>query len=605
MLRDPPHYLKPLKTTTTPKRLIWLSCHGNVHKVRSHSELRFQVACLGRTWWTVRKRERRDTLDTFTDTRELWSEVVSHCAKGKRQVMFTWDLAEQMRISKLLTELPALGWQLDKIVLEKAAAWCLFRYDDRSLMCCDLSSWVNTSWENVIRDVTETGRETPYYRAGPDMRASQCSYRVGVIRAATLQILNWIEGENLGQFRPTGSGQSYAAYRRRFMRGRLLVHDDMQRLDTERKAMHTGRAEAWRHGPQRSGPYVEYDLHAAYATIGRDCSVPTIARGTYRNPTDSRVEKLAAQYALLADCTVETDIECVPYHNNGRTLWPVGRFRTQLWDPELTLALELATSVKVHALYAYMRAPVLHDFCTWVLDSMEGQTQVYGLVPQRVLKHWSRCLVGRLGLRFRAWHYFGVQDPPDVRLVKFYDMDDNTATEMLLAGNRRLLLGEMTESLESLPQVPGWVMSECRRRLWHEMAYYGDQLVYVDTDSVIVRYRDNAVRTAEPYVDQWGTTWRKKGTYDRLTVHGPRNLEIGYSRRVAGLPLSATQTRPLEFDAEVMRGVKHAMLNGELDCVVSMPRTYHLQSRDLRRGHNPDGTTYPFEIVEQTQPEGY
>src|ERR1700735_1879827 len=87
-----------------------------------------------------------------------------------------------------------------------------------------------------------------------------------------------------------------------------------------------------------------------------------------------------------------------------------------------------------------------------------------------------------------------------------------------------------------------------------------------------------------------------------LTIHGPRTLELGYSRRVSGLPLSATETAPLEFSGEIMRGVKHAMFNGALDTVALLPRTFHLQTRDLRRRHNDDGSTSPFEVHEQTQP---
>src|SRR6202046_2024791 len=145
-------------------------------------------------------------------------------------------------------------------------------------------------------------------------------------------------------------------------------------------------------------------------------------------------------------------------------------------------------------------------------------------------------------------------------------------------------------------------MSECRARLWDQMRSAPHRLVYVDTDSVIISASDPLQCTLPEFTERFGPTWRPKATYDRLTIHGPRNLELGYSRRVSGLPLSATETAPLEFSGEIMRGVKHAMFNGELDTVVSLPRTFHLQTRDLRRRHNDDGSTSPFEVHEQTQP---
>lgn len=598
MHRDPPHYLKPLSTTTTPRRLAWLACRGYVSRRRQHYEQHFQAAALGTTHWTTRTNKRKDSLTTFNDPAELWDAVAAWCPQSRRVVLFAYDLAEQMRLSQMLTHLPRMGWDLDKIVLERTAAWCLLRNGKRSLMCCDLKSWCPVPWEKIVGDVRNTGLLLDPIAAGPGLSGEVCAQRVIVLRTAILQILDWIEGEGLGSFRPTGSGQSYTAYRRRFMNRRLLVHDDTARLHAERLAMHTGRAEAWRVGNLRGGPYVEYDLHAAYATIGRDCAVPTIARGQLNNPSPARVLRTLDRYAVLADITVTTDVECLPFHVNKRTMWPVGTFRTTVWEPELRLAFNYADKVKVHRAWLYQRDYALRDFCTWVLDNMESQTQIYGLVPQRVLKHWSRCLVGRLGLRYRAWHKFGPQHPPDVRLVTFLDLDEDTRTDMLLAGTQRLLLGDLTEGTESLPQIPGWVMSECRSRLWDAMTVADPHkhLIYCDTDSVIFDGFGAGCIEAKRYGD--GRSWVQKGSYPSMTIYGPRNLMVGSDRRVSGLPLSARQHAPLEFSGEVMRGVKQAMRNGELDCVVSTPRTYHLNPIDLRRQHNQDGTTKPFHIQE-------
>lgn len=501
-----------------------------------------------------------------------------------------------MRLSQMLTHLPAAGWNIDRIVLERTASWCLLRKDKRSLMCCDLQAWVPREWATIVADVGAWTDGDAKSLAGPSLPAKQVQIRAETIRDAVLQIFNWIEGENLGAFRPTGSGQSFTAYRRRFGEHRLLVHNDVARLQAERTAMYTGRAEAWRHGALRSGPYVEYDLHAAYATIGRDCEVPTIARGELRSPTIERVRRAMDRFAVLANVTVSTEVECVPFGAGGRTLWPVGTFASWLWDPELKLVFDYAEKVTVNHAYTYVRQPALSSFCTWVISGMEGQTQIYGLLPQRVLKHWSRALVGRFGLRYREWIKFGPLDPPDVRLVTYHDLDDGTDTDMLYAGTSRMLLGDQVEARESMPQIPGWIMSECRRRLWDSMTYVGlEHVVYIDTDSIIVRDYPSFTATFMGR-DADSAAWVRKGTYDRMTIHGPRNLEVGHSRRVSGLPLSARQTAPLEFTGEVMRGVKHAMRAGELDRVVSLPRTFHLSAPDLRRQHNPDGSTSPFRI---------
>lgn len=595
--RDPAHYLSALRSTTTPKRLLWLDCAAQSSKESGLWVERWHVGALGRTHYTSRKGKRVDRMEDFTDAAELWQWADEFCTANRRVVLFAYDLAYQLRVSQALVHLPRLGWRLDKIVLERTASWALFRNGNRTLMCCDLKSWAPVELGRIAEDLPAEQLPPRTIEAGDDFKARGCIRRALIVREAVRQILNWIEGENLGPFRPTGSGQSYSAYRRRFMSGHLLVHDDEARLQAERAAMWTGRCEAWRHGRLTDGPFIEYDMRAAYCHIVRDCEVPTIARRVIQSPSVARLERALTKHAVLAEIELTTDTPIAPAHMGNRTVWPIGTFRTVVWEPELYLIMQYAQSWRCTRAWTYERGPALRDFGAYVLDNMEGQTQIYGNVPRHVLKHWSRCLVGRMGLRYRSWQKFGWQHPPDLRLVTFIDTEEGTSTDMLIAGNDRLILSDMQESVESLPQIPGWVMSECRYRLWRAMAHVGfSGVVYVDTDSIIVQ--TNAAEHWTPEAFNGGVgEWSIKGNYTSMHVNGPRNLVCNTARRVSGLPLSARQVAPLEFTGQVMRSIKESMRAGQLDCVASIPRKFVLDAPDLRRQHLPNGQTAPFAVT--------
>lgn len=594
--RDPAHYLKTVATTSTPKRLLWLDCATTASKEQGLFVDRWAGGALGSTHYTSRKSVRKDTLADYDTPQQLWAAADAFCIAGRRVVLWGYDLATQMRISQALIVLPMMGWHLDKIVLERTSAWARFVDGRRTLLMCDLKAWAPVDFNKFATDIitTEPDMSPECVEVMSDRGSAQ--WRVTIIRESVLQILHWIEAENLGPFRPTGSGQSYAAFRRRFMHHSLLVHDDVPRLQAERTAMYTGRCEAWKHGQLTGGPFVEYDLHAAYCTIARDCEVPTIAGREHREPRTTQLAKLIETHAVLADVTVTTRVPCVPTRMGGRTVWPVGTFRSWLWDPELTLAIRYADRFECHTAYQYTRGPALQTFGQYVLDGMGPQSQVYGLVPKRVLKHWSRCLVGRLGLRYRSWVKFGTCDEPDVRLVTYIDVDEGTSTDLLCAGYDRFLLADMCESLDSLPQIPSWVMSKCRAMLWDTMTFVGwGDVVYVDTDSIIVNGS----------AKQWSLVthdalrnygWVAKSTYSRMVLHGPRNYTADNSRVVAGLPKTARQTAPLEFTGHVMRSIKESMRAGQLDCVATIPRKFVLHAPDLRRQHLDNNNTAPYEV---------
>lgn len=596
MVREPSHYLTKLRSTTTPKRLLWLDCAANSQKETGLWVERWHVGALGKTHYASRTGRRIDTICRHVESRALWEDASDFCTANRRVVLFAYDLAYQLRVSQALVYLPRLGWRLDKIVLERTAAWALFRQGKRTLMMCDLKSWAPVDLSRIAEDLPGESLPPRVIEAGEDFREKVCIRRAIIVREAALQILNWIEGENLGPFRPTGSGQSYSGYRRRFMSHNLLVHDDAERLQIERAAMWTGRCEAWKHGRLNAGPYVEYDMRAAYCHIARDSEIPTQARRYLVNPTPKRIEQAMAKHAVLAEMEVTTDAPVVPTRMGDRTVWPIGTFRTVLWDPEIRLVIQHAHMWKCSRAWLYERAPALADFGAYVLDGMADQTQVYGHVPRHVLKHWSRCLVGRMGLRYRSWQKFGWQHPPDLRLVTYLDVDAGKTTDMLIAGNDRLLLSDMQESVESLPQIPGWVMSECRRRLWEAMNDAGlDNVVYIDTDSVIV-WGSGFDSVLNGYDKPGYARWSIKGRYSSMHINGPRNLVCNDARRVSGLPLSARQVAPLEFTGQIMRSIKESMRAGQLDCVASVPRKFVLDAPDLRRQHLPDGETMPFTV---------
>ena len=595
--REPSHFLRPIVSGNYPTRQAFFDCSAYRTKEKGLYVDRFNGAA---AMFVHRTSKRRDTVvgsDTYRTAADLFNKLDTFTPSRQRTVCWAHDLAYQLRISRALVELPALGWQLRKIVLERTAAWAQFTQDGRTLLFCDLRSFVPYDLARIADMVGLSEMWSLGSLAGPEHGGNKAQRRVKVISEAVTQLLAWCDTEQLGPFRPTGSGQSYAAFRKRFMTHRMLVHDDMTRIDHERKAMYTGRVEAWKHGKLSNGPFYEYDMHAAYCVIASCCEVPVMAVGEARQPNDRRLAQLLSKYHILADVTVETDVPCVPTGYGGRTIWPVGVFRSSLWSPELDIARTYAKEVRVHRAFLYRKAPALQAFAQWVLDNMDTANDQVPAVAQAMLKHWSRAMIGRLGLRYRSWSHWGTQPEPDLRLITYIDSDEHTSTEILIAGRDRLILTGMNEASESMPQIPSFIMSECRARLWRAMcAAKLENVVYMDTDSLIITKHGHKA-PAQREFDHSGAMWNRKGEYATLDIRGPRNIEVGTTRRISGVPLGARQTAPLEFTAEVMRGIKESMRAGELDCVASLPHSYSMTTPDMRRRHVANHETQPFEVI--------
>lgn len=596
MYRDPPHYLKPLKTTRVPKRLAFMDVQTKAQRKGGNSERRWACGAMGTTHWTAKNKVRKDTLKVYESSADMWAKLDEFCLPSKRVVCFTYDLPAQLRVSRALVQLPTRGWHLETVVLEPGAAWALFKGGKRSLMFCDLKAWTPYDWGTIQSAVDNSNNRRVVPHVGVNPAATLAHNRCQIIRAATIQILNWIEADDLGPFKPTGSGQSYSAFRRRYLQDRILVHDDTARLAAERTSMWAGRTEAWQHGRIVGGPFIELDMRAAYARIAAQCNVPIVALGRVYKPTVKRILGDTTKHEYLCRVRVETETPVVPVSAGAHTFWPVGTFDTWVWTPELRLLDKYATRAQIGVAYKYRTAPALQEFASYVLSTLDKPPDDRVGLPHLVMKHWSRTLVGRFGLRYRAWIPFSDDNDPDLSMCTFIDYDEHTMTDMLCVGRDMLLLGDLTESVESVPQIPAFVMSECRRRLWETMVDIGlDRVVYVDTDSIIVATHGDR-RFERALLQRHVHLWAPKRRLINLHIQGPRNLTADNDRRMSGLPVSAVQCGPVEYRGEVLRSIKEAMRHGQLDTVQTVQRRFVFNAPDLRRKHLPGGQTEAYRI---------
>ena len=406
-----------------------------------------------------------------------------------------------------------------------------------------------------------------------------------------LQLLDLIEREGLGPWRTTGAGQSHAGWRRRFLTARPLVHDSEPALEAERRALWTGRCEAWRWGKIDPCPVFEYDLQLAYCHIAAQCPVPHMLQGSTGSGAIAWWRAAPERRALLAEVEVTTDRPLVPASHGKRIHWPVGTFTTTLWDPELQLLLDNGAQVKVLRAWLYDTAPSVQDFAVWLLGQLDPAASSSTAVQRRALKHFSRTLVGRFGMRYRGWEPYAQLPDFGLRLGELHDLTTGERTETLHVGHEFMSLGAMTETDDGLPQITGWVMAEARRRLWQLVELAGEtDVLYMDTDSLIVTPA-GADRLDRAIADGLAGSLTLKASYQRLTINGPRQLIFGRHRRVAGVPRKAVPVGPTEYEGEVWRSMRESVARGEGNSVTIERKRFKLAAVDDRRQRLPNGLT--------------
>lgn len=586
-------WLKPNESSRLPRTHIVLDSEAVIEETASGTVHRFRCAVT-----TCDKLSRRNNqwqepqYAEHHSPREVWEWITGRTSERGRTIVVAHNSGYDLRITEAFTVLPSLGWELGMVSLAPGATWCSWRNGKRSLSIIDSLAWFPTNLANIGKAI---GMDKPTL-PGPDDSETEwftrCRADVFILRKAWLDTLEWLRNEDCGNWKPTGAGQGFAAFRHKHLTHKILIHDDQEVREYERQAAWTGRAEPWRFGSLQGGPFTEWDYRCAYATIAGDSFVPTRFRGEVINPHINYVRGGREHRKYLSCVQVETETPTVPCHSDGRIVWPTGKFDTVLWDNELRLAIENGAKVTITRQWSYDATPALQAWSEWCLGLVDNRSGDVPPIARVLAKHWCRSTIGRFGSRFPSWEPFGESRQATPRLSGYVDWDTKEVGQLLEVGSKAFLSLGVQDHPQSVPQVMSWIMAECRVRLWHAMEVAGfENVVYVDTDSLIVDTAGNErLRVAElPGL-------RRKSEYRTLTVLGTRQLVENGTLKAAGVPRGAVRTGQNTWSGEAWSSMAASLSEGDLASVRVRERSVTLRDTDGRRINSDGSISLPYRI---------
>jgi hypothetical protein len=592
---QPWHFIRPNEANRYPRRIICFDTEACIKETHKFERQTFRIAVASYDIIDkVTKEPSKSEVKAFVEPELLWEWISSKCKSKSRTVVFAHNLSYDLRISDALRILYQLGFELTFLTLDTNRTVARFKRNGASLILVDLASWFPATLEKIGDKLGIKKVPLPKQDADISLWAKRCTRDVEITRAAVLRLLNWLEVNDLGSFRMTGPAQAMAAYRHRFMpRNGLLVHRDPDALAAERRAVWAGRCEVWQHG-EVTGPLYEWDYRLAYLTIAQLAYLPTRLRGSLDEPSLANVLRLSKTRRILADVTVTTECPTIPAKGPDGILWPVGTFKTTLWDNELQLALDYGAKISVSKAWVYMRWPALHDWANWLMAALDTNGMPPDDVMRLMLKDWARSLVGRFGSRWPQWDKVATLPDSKLELLPYLDKETGETGAYLQNGHDWFERSGYVEAPDSMPAVMGYIMAEARCKLWRAIQSVGlENVVYCDTDSIVTNALGNY-----SLITNWDESGRGnflcKAEYKRGLFLGPRQIQLNTELRVAGLPKTAIQKGPRSFEAVLWEGLPESIRSGHPSEVRIYRRHVTIKGTDNRRKHMPGGTTVPL-----------
>ena len=589
------HNIKPNETTRLPRKHVFL--HAEARSARRGrtgiQTWRLAVACYA----TGRKGyETKEHWASYTKCNSLWAAVTEFAGEEGRVIVWAHNLGHAARIAQVFTELPKQNWELIAHSINARATWLEWKRGKATLVMVDTIAYFNTTLDQVGNwhglGAPDAGLDGDHV----DDWNAHCRASVRIIATSVQAYLNWLDREDMGNWQLTGAAQSWANYRHKHLTHRLTVHDNPDALATERRAMWTGRCEAYWHGELTGERVYEFDFKGAYPRIARDYALPTKLIGPMPVRYNWASLLSSPRVAVLASVRVKTDLPVVPTSHDGRILWPVGTFNTTLWDVEIDAAIRSGADVTVLGGWFYRKEPALKAWGEWVLGELEKPDDIVPAWQKAMIKHWSRALIGRFSMTYNQWEDFGEAPTSGVMRGMLYDADKDTRQEMMQVGRKVWYDAGRVEWQHSMPMITGYVQAIGRVHLWQVMQQLPERsLIYVDTDSLLCtgKYVEDIARVAQATTTG---VLRLKRAWDGFAVYGPRQIVTGEQVRVSGIPRVAERTSRNHFKGDVTNTLAGALRGGNIGSVITTEREWVIKGVDRRRNGRGFGWTEPIRL---------
>jgi hypothetical protein len=492
--------------------------------------------------------------------------------------------------------LPARGWSLSGHNIASRGSWFEWKRDGRTLVLVDSFTVFPTSIERIGEWLSIGKPALPSEDASMGDWLNRCRVDCRILSEAVLRYLQWIKEEDLGNWQLTGNSQAWAMYRHKFLTHTLTVHAEKDALEAERRALWAGRCEAYWHGNLWGTRVFEYDFQNAYPRIARDYALPVKYIGEMPMSRDWSEWLGSDSVGFLADCIVTAEVPVVPAEKDGRILWPVGAFRTTLWDVEIDAVLDNGGTVTVARGWMYRKAPALKAWAEWILNRLQKTDPEIDPLERTILKHWSRSLIGRMAMSYSKWEYDGEMPFDKVEAGVFIDETTGENGEYIQVGSSMWNKTGKEDWQHSMPMITGYVQSIARVQLWdvlRRMPYRS--VLYCDTDSVFVteEFRDD-IEQVIAEIPNCGM--RLKRAWDGMEIFGPRQIITGEEVRISGVPKRAHKKGRHEFEGEIWESLSTAITFGNIDAVNVRDRQWKITGVDNRRQGTGFGWTEPHRL---------
>lgn len=591
-----PHKLKCNKGSERKTEWLFFDCETSVVDKKDNEE--HQVLRLGVAQYYRLNIQQSALREIVFRTPEEFGKFLMGCLHGKICLnVMSMNIPFDFTVSAIGHYLKTAGWTLKKAFWNNDVTILKYRKGKQSIQFLDLFNYIKSSIKSIGQFINLPKLDIDFQSASEAELVEYCRRDVEIVARMMIRFMTFIRDNDLGSLGVTASQCAFNAFRHRFMRHDIFIHNLQPALSLERDSYYGGRVECYYIGRYSKRVHI-LDVNSMYSFIMRHYPVP-IKLWKYRSgymPLDALMQYLD-DYCIIAECKLKTDRPVYPVRDKNKTLFPIGRYITTLNTGSLKYALEHGHIETVIRCAIYDKAVIFNDYVDYFFSLKQQYTAENNDVLARLSKLYLNSLYGKFGQWSRELTYIGYQPNKKTYRLPVYDSDAALLyDEIAIVGDTFRLDSEKVESYNSFTAIASHITDYARMYLYELMSQAGrNNVLYCDTDSIFVNEAGFRRLTDHINNDEIGLL-KLVNSVDYIDIRGLKDYAYSGIERIKGISKHAVKL----WDGSY-RQVHFPSMAGVIQTGLDPKITLKYVTKKLNRVYDkgivqPSGRVKPFRL---------
>lgn len=538
----------------------------------------------------------KDTCD-FYARKEFYQWIDKVCIGKEKYYFVAHNIAFDVRVTGIMKYLTKSKWDRKSFILDKLNFMATYKRDKTTIMLMNNQQMFNVSLRDLGTSLGYDKLTVDFDSVTDSELMIYCRRDVDIMRVAWNAWYEYIQSNDLGNFKLTVGSQAFSAFRHRFMKDKIYIHNHEKAINLERESYHGGRVECFFIGTYRDGDVYNVDINSMYPYIMATRPIPTRLIKYYEQCPIQVFEKYRKKYFYIAQAQVHTSKPILPAVKDGRLVFQTGEIRGVFSKPELERAISSGTLRGVSRVAFYDEKIVFKEFVDFFYKSRKQFKREGNLQFAYISKILMNSLYGKFGQKITEYKATAYNERlPDHAGYTFDMVAGKHIKFRCIDGIIEIETGEH-EAHDSFVAIASAITSHARSYLIEliETANW-DNVLYCDTDSLFVN-KEGYDNLSQYLNKQTIGMLKLEAMSDKVTIQGNKRYRFGDKVRNKGIRANAIYKGHNTYEQIQFQGFLGALRDNGLDSVVIDTVRKTLSNQYTKGIVTPSGKVIPFSVT--------